>query len=118
MVRAAYAPAYHWACAAGRTLANESREWMLSHVHAVHRPRPTLHSTTPSCLADVARRSDLQDFDRAYAHEVLGWAVAAVGRVDEARELRLWPRGADRRRGGPQDLRRRPRGRALVLRGG
>ena len=48
MVRAAYASAYHWCRAAGRTPANEARgEWMLSHVHAVL-GRAERRSTTPS----------------------------------------------------------------------
>ena len=104
---------------AGRTPANEARgEWMLSHVHAVLGRADLAQHHAERCVA-VVDAADLQDFDRAYAHEALARAAAAAGRVDEAREQRAaGGRGADRRRGGPQDLRRRPRGRALVRRTG
>jgi uncharacterized protein YndB with AHSA1/START domain len=88
MVRAAYASAYHWSRAAGRTLANEARsEWMLSHVQAVlGRAEPAQHHAE-RCLA-VVDAAGLQDFDRAYAHEALARAAAAAGQLDVARRER------------------------------
>jgi len=88
MVRAAYASAYHWARAARRTPANEARgEWMVSHVHAVLGRADVAQHHAERCLA-VVDAADLQDFDRAYAHEALARAAAVAGRVDEARQQR------------------------------
>jgi hypothetical protein len=88
MVRAAYASAYHWARATGRTAANDARgEWMISHVHVVlGRPDMARHHAERTLA--IVEAADLQDFDRAYAHEALARAAAAGGRLDEARAAR------------------------------
>ena len=84
MVRAAYASAYHWARAARRTPAKDARaEWMISHVHAVLGRADMAQHHADRCLA-VVEAHDLQDFDRAYAHEALARAAAAAGRGEEA----------------------------------
>jgi hypothetical protein len=88
MMRAAYASAYHWSRAAGRTPANEARsEWMLSHVQAVLGRAGLAQHHAERCLA-VVDAAGLQDFDRAYAHEALARAAAAAGQLDVARRER------------------------------
>ena len=80
----AYAAAYHWARASGRTPANAAHaSWLLSRCHAVaghgdlalHHARQT-HATV--------MRADLDDFDLVYAHECLARAFALLGRRDDA----------------------------------
>jgi uncharacterized protein YndB with AHSA1/START domain len=84
MVRAAYASAYHWARAAGRSDANDARaEWMISHVHVVlGRAEPAQHHAARSM--GVVERAGLADFDLAYAHEGLARAAACAGRCSDA----------------------------------
>jgi uncharacterized protein YndB with AHSA1/START domain len=84
MVRAAYASAYHWARAEGRTAANEARaEWLVSRVHVVlGRGDLALHHAD-RCAA-VTAAAGLDDFDLAYAHEARARALACLGRIDEA----------------------------------
>jgi uncharacterized protein YndB with AHSA1/START domain len=84
MVRAAYASAYHWARAARRTEANESRgEWMISHVHAVlGRAEMAQHHAERSMA--VVQAAGLVDFDLGYAHEALARAAACAGRRADA----------------------------------
>jgi uncharacterized protein YndB with AHSA1/START domain len=88
MLRAAYASAYHWARAAGRTTAHEARaEWLLSHVHAVLGQADLARHHAARSMAAVASAgasSGVADFDRAYAHEALARAAACAGRLDEA----------------------------------
>jgi uncharacterized protein YndB with AHSA1/START domain len=84
MVRAAYASAHHWARAARRTAANESRgEWMISHVHAVlGRAEMAQHHAERSMA--VVEAAGLEDFDLGYAHEALARAAACAGRRADA----------------------------------
>jgi uncharacterized protein YndB with AHSA1/START domain len=88
MVRTAYASAYHWARAARRTEANETRgEWMISHVQVVVGQAAMAQHHAERCMA-VVQAAGLEDFDLGYAHEALARAAAAQGRVEEAERHR------------------------------
>lgn len=80
----AYAAAYHWARASGRTAANDARaSWLLSRCCVVvGQPELALHHADQSMAA--VRAGDLDDFDLAYAHEARARSMAALGRLDEA----------------------------------
>ncbi len=84
MVRRAYAAAYHWERAAGRTPANSARaDWLLAKVHLLlGRPELSLHHAQ-RCLATCDRHA-LEDFDLAYAHEAMARALKALSRDDDA----------------------------------
>ncbi len=88
MLRRAYAAAYHWDRAAGRTPGNSARaDWLLSKVHLlVGRPETALHHAA-RCLA-ICEQHGLVDFDLAYAHEATARALQALGRSEEA--ARSW----------------------------
>jgi len=88
MLRRAYAAAYHWDRASGRTPANSARgDWLLSRVHLlVGRPETALHHAG-RCLA-TCEEHGLEDFDLAYAHEATARALKALGRDVEA--ARSW----------------------------
>jgi len=84
LLRRAYAAAYHWDRAAGRTPANAARaDWLLAKVQLlVGRPETSLHHAT-RCLT-ACETHGLKDFDLAYAHEAGARALKALGRDDEA----------------------------------
>ncbi len=84
MLRRAYAAAYHWDRAAGRTPANAARaDWLLSKVQLLAgHPDTALHHAA-RCLA-VCETHGLVDFDLAYAHEATGRALKALGQDEEA----------------------------------
>ena len=88
MLRRAYAAAYHWDRAAGRTPGNSARgDWLLARVHLlVGRPETSLHHAG-RCLA-TCETHGLKDFDLAYAHEATARALKALGRDDAA--ARAW----------------------------
>jgi len=80
----AYAAAYHWARAAGRTPANSARaSWLLSRCHVVCGYGDLALHHADECAAVVAE-AGLQDFDLGYAHEARARALAALGRDAEA----------------------------------
>ena len=80
----AYAAAYHWARAAGRTPANAARaSWLVSRAHAVLGQGDLALHHADRCAAACAG-AGLADFDLAYAHEARARALACLGRVDEA----------------------------------
>ena len=84
LLRRAYAAAYHWDRAAGRTPENEARaDWLLAKAQLqVGRPEISLHHAE-RCLA-TCERHQLVDFDLAYAHEARWRALRALGRQSEA----------------------------------
>jgi uncharacterized protein YndB with AHSA1/START domain len=88
MVRRAYAAAYHWDRAVGRTAANLARaDWLLAKVHLlVGRVELSLRHAD-RCLA-TCREHGLRDFDLAYALEARARALKVLGRVEEA--TRTW----------------------------
>ena len=84
MLRRAYAAAYHWARAEGRTRQNDARaEWLLSRVwRAAGNGELALHYAQ-RCLA-ITEDLALQDFDLAYAYDAVARGLAMTGRRDEA----------------------------------
>jgi uncharacterized protein YndB with AHSA1/START domain len=88
MVRRAYAAAYHWDRARGRTPANSARaDWLLSKVLLLaDRPETALHHA--GRVLATCEQHGLEDFDLAYAHEATARALKALGRDDEA--ARSW----------------------------
>ncbi len=84
MLRRAYAAAYHWDRAAGRTPGNSARaDWLLAKVHLlVGHPETSLHYAQ-RCFA-TCEEHGLKDFDLAYAHEATARALKALGRDSEA----------------------------------
>ncbi|MEZ5215856.1 MAG: SRPBCC domain-containing protein [Ilumatobacteraceae bacterium] len=85
MLRCAFASAYHWSQAEGRTLVNDVRsDWQLARVLTVLGRTTEALRYASRCL-DGTRRAELQDFDLAYAHEAMARALACAGRDDEAR---------------------------------
>lgn len=80
----AYAAAYHWSQAAGRTPANDARaSWLISRCHAVLGHGVLALHHADRCAEHVAR-AGLTDFDLGYAHEARARALACLGRRQEA----------------------------------
>ena len=80
----AYAAAYHWGRAAGRTPENAARAaWLLSRCHVVLGHGDLALHHADECSAVVAE-ADLRDFDLGYAHEARARALALLGRNAEA----------------------------------
>jgi uncharacterized protein YndB with AHSA1/START domain len=80
----AYAAAYHWRRAAGRTAANAARaSWLLSRCHVVLEHGDLALHHADECVAAV-EHAGLQDFDLGYAHEARARALALLGRMDDA----------------------------------
>lgn len=84
LLAAAYASAYHWAKAAGRTAANQARaEYLIAKaLLATGQPAAAL-TAAEACLA-TCRAHHLADFDLAYGLEIRARALSALGRADEA----------------------------------
>lgn len=84
MLRRAYAAAYHWDRALGRSGENEARaSWLLSRVQLlVGEPQLSLRYAE-HCL-EVCERHGIVDFDLAFAHEARGRALRSLGRDKEA----------------------------------
>lgn len=83
----AYAAAYHWARATGRTPVNATRaSWLISRAHAVLGHGDLALHHAQRCFAHLDEAgADAADFDHAYAHEAKARALACLGRADEAR---------------------------------
>jgi len=85
----AYAAAHHWRAATGPDSINSARAaWLCSRVHAVLGDGAAALRSAERCDAVTAASPEAQDFDRAYAIECRARALACLGRIDEARELR------------------------------
>ncbi len=84
MLRRAYAAAYHWDRALGRSGENEARAaWLLSRVQVlVGRPDLSL-AYAERCLS-ACEQHGLVDWDLAFAHEARGRALRSLGREEEA----------------------------------
>lgn len=90
LLERAYAAAYHWRRAAGSTVVNRSRaSYLVSRAHAYcgHGDLALHHAERCSELVSTAP-DDMADFDHAYAYEGRARALACLGRLDEAREMR------------------------------
>ena len=84
LLRRAYAAAYHWDRARGRTPANEARAtWLLAKVWVVLGDAPRALAYADATLATCAV-AGLGDFDLAYAHEARARALALAGRLADA----------------------------------
>jgi uncharacterized protein YndB with AHSA1/START domain len=84
MLRRAYAAAYHWDRAAGRTPGNAARaEWLLSKVQLLAGRPETALRHAGRCRA-ICEEHGLGDFDLAYAHEATARALKALDRDVEA----------------------------------
>jgi uncharacterized protein YndB with AHSA1/START domain len=90
LLRLAYAAAYHWERAAGRTTANEARAaYLVSRaLTATGQPERGLVSAD-RCLTLCAEHG-LTDFDLAYSYEARARALHSLGRFREAVEA--WDR--------------------------
>jgi uncharacterized protein YndB with AHSA1/START domain len=84
LLACAYASAYHWARATGRTPANTARAHYLiaKALLATGQPEAALTSAD-ACLA-TCREHGLGDFDLAYALEIRARALQALGRPTDA----------------------------------
>lgn len=90
LLERAYAAAYHWGRATGATVINRARtSWLLSRSHAVlgHGELALHHAERCAAFTDRAVH-DAADFDHGYVYEARARALACLGRLDEARELR------------------------------
>ncbi len=94
MLDRAHASAYHW-LQAPHTTANRARShWLCSRAHVLAgQPEGALHHAR-RCLALVEAHGDeMEDWDRAAAHEALARAHAAAGETAEARRYLELARG-------------------------
>ena len=90
LLERAYAAAYHWRRASGATVVNLARaSYLLARVHAwCGHGELALHHAE-RCSELVARApDDMADFDHAYAYEARARALACLGRLEEAEEMR------------------------------
>lgn len=90
LLERAYAAAHHWRRAAGATVVDRARAaWLLSRAHACcgHGDLALHHADRCSDLVSGAP-DDIADADHAYAYEARARALACLGRVAEAREMR------------------------------
>ena len=86
LLRRAYAAAYHWNRTSGTAPANEVRaSYLVGKAHLVT-ASPDLALRAAERMLGLCAAHDLQDFDLAYAHELHGRALAALGRSEEAAE--------------------------------
>ena len=88
MIRSAYAAAYHWSFAAGRTVENDARsEWMLSRTHVLAgRGEQALFYARRS--AAIVEANGLADFDLGYGLEAVARSLALLGRNEEAAKMK------------------------------
>lgn len=88
LLQRAYAAAYHWQRATGRTAVNSSRaSWLVSRAHVVlgHGDVALHHAERCSAFVEEAG-GDAADFDHGYAYEARARALACLGRMSEAGE--------------------------------
>lgn len=84
LLERAYASAYHWRRAAGRTLEHAARaSWLISRAHAVLGHGELALHHADRCM-DQTEVAGLQGFDLAYAHEARARALARLRRAGEA----------------------------------
>lgn len=90
LLERAYAAAHHWRRATGATVVNRARAaYLLSRAHAScgHGELALHHADRCSDLVAGAP-DDMADFDHAYAYEARARALACLGGLAEAREMR------------------------------
>jgi tetratricopeptide (TPR) repeat protein len=86
MLLAQSASLYHWRHVG--TVVHEQRgQWMFSHLYTVlEDPDRALRHASRCIEITQANRSQMADFDIAYAHEAMARALALNGRADKAKE--------------------------------
>ena len=84
MLETAYASAYHWRYA-GTGVHHQRAEWLIAHVYIdLGQTEPVLRYAT-RCFELAEEFADLmQDFDRAYAFEIVATANALAGKRETA----------------------------------
>jgi hypothetical protein len=88
LILAAHASYYHW-LHAGTNLHRQRGEWMLAHIYTVlGRDEPAAHHARRCAVLTERFRSEMQDFDLAYAEEAVARAAALTGDVETARRHR------------------------------
>jgi endonuclease/exonuclease/phosphatase (EEP) superfamily protein YafD len=88
MVMAAYSSAYHWRFV-GTALHQQRAEWMLAHVHTVLGNSATALAHAQTCHElTEANKSQMKDFDLAYASEGLARAHALAKNQTEAKRYK------------------------------
>ncbi len=90
LLHRAYAAAYHWNRATGSTAINRARaSWLLARAHAtLGHGDVALHHAVQCERSTELAGDEAADFDHAYVYEARARALACLGRIDEARELR------------------------------
>ncbi len=84
MVWAAFASLYHWS-QIGQAVNIQRGEWLVSHCYAVlGRAEPALYHAK-RCL-ELTDSLKLTGFDLGYSHEGMARALAASGKMDEAKK--------------------------------
>jgi hypothetical protein len=84
LIRRAYASAYHWSLAEGRTPPNAARsEWLLSRAWLVQ-GNAELSLRYAQRSLEMCETNDLTDFDLAYGHEAVARAYAGLGDEQQA----------------------------------
>ena len=88
LLHRAYAAAYHWRRATGATTINQARAaWLVSRAHVVlGHGDVALHHADHCAVFTAQAAQDAADFDHGYAYEARAWALACLGRLDEAGE--------------------------------
>ncbi len=90
LLQRAYAAAFHWRRATGATIINQARaSWLLSRAHVTlgHGELALHHADRCATFTEQAVH-DAVDFDHGYVFEARARALACLGRLDEAREVR------------------------------
>ena len=90
LLERAYTAAHHWRRASGATVVNRARaSYLISRAHAFcgHGELALHHADRCSELVSGVP-DDMADFDHAYAYEARARALACLGRLDEAGEMR------------------------------
>jgi hypothetical protein len=82
MVNAAHASRFHWG-EIGTSLEFERGEWQISRVYSVLSRPEEAWFHAQRCL-DICKKSDIEDFDIAFAYESMARAAAVGGRSAEA----------------------------------
>jgi hypothetical protein len=83
MLHAAYASRYHWSQASEDARHQARGEWLLARVLVVAGLPDSALFHAQRCL-DWCGRGEVEDWDRAFAHEALARAHAAAGNSEEA----------------------------------
>ncbi len=88
MLMAAFASCYHW-LHAGKDLNQQRGEWLIARVYAALGDGGNCLKHAQRCMEWTEKGGDgYQDFDFAYAHEMLARGYAMTGRSEEAAALK------------------------------